>query len=345
MPPVTIANFVTSSPGLDCVLLVSMREFYVPEDLSPDHPVAVEVISGEEQLLDRRIRRDRRELERLLHEDFEEVGASGRTYDRAQIIEQLTSEPVDESSTVQLLEPRLRQVSDVLVLLRWTTGAANPSQRTSLWVHSAHGWQLLFHQGTRQPVITASIEGSARFEPEVQAFVRPLRRSDAPQVLEAFRSAPDMARQGEVKSLVEAENYVQHLLEEASHQVPLAIVQGTGLVGLVAASVDTGNRNAWVWYWMHAAHRGGGLTSRALAALADELFLNHRIHRLELGLRVNNPASKMVAERCGFVLEGRERGKFLINGERIDVLNYARLATDPSPAITALTFRRAAQDH
>lgn len=315
-----------------------MPEFSVPGDLSPDHLVAAKIIDGEKQLLTQRIRHNQQELKRLLHEDFEEVGPSGRNYDRSQIIKLLMAEPVDQSSTFQLLEPRIQQLSETLVLLRWKTGADTPSQRTSLWIHSAHGWQLLFHQGTKLPKFPADVATSPYVASEAQAFVRPLRPSDAPQVLEAFCSHPDMARQGEVKNLIEAENYIQQLLKNPDQQVPLAIVQGTGLVGLVSASIDSGNRNAWVWYWMHAAHRGSGLASRALAALADELFTAHQIHRLELGLRVNNPASKKVAERCGFVLEGRERDKFLINGERIDVLNYARLITDQAPPITALAL-------
>ncbi|WP_333674697.1 GNAT family N-acetyltransferase [Glutamicibacter sp.] len=321
-----------------------MPEFSVPGDLSSDNLVAAKIFDGEKLLLTQRIRHDQQELKRLLHEDFEEVGASGRSYNRAQIIEQLMAEPVEESPTLQLFEPRIWQLSETLVLLRWKTGADIPSQRTSIWVRSAHGWQLLFHQGTKLPMIPADAAAPPCAESETQAFVRPLLPSDAPQVLEAFSSHPDMARQGEVQNLVEAENYIQQLLRNPEHQVPLAIVQGPGLVGLASASIDSGNRNAWVWYWMHAAHRGGGLASRALAALADELFTVRQMHRLELGLRVNNPASRKVAERCGFVLEGREREKFLINGERIDVLNYARLVTDQAPPITALSLHPARQD-
>lgn len=55
-----------------------MPEFSVPGDLSPDHLVAAKIIDGEKQLLTQRIRHKQQELKRLLHEDFEEVGASGR---------------------------------------------------------------------------------------------------------------------------------------------------------------------------------------------------------------------------------------------------------------------------
>jgi RimJ/RimL family protein N-acetyltransferase len=38
-----------------------------------------------------------------------------------------------------------------------------------------------------------------------------------------------------------------------------------------------------------------------------------------------------VARAAGFIEEGRERGKFLIEGERVNVLTYGHLTTDPRP--------------
>jgi len=39
---------------------------------------------------------------------------------------------------------------------------------------------------------------------------------------------------------------------------------------------------------------------------------------------------------AGFIQEGVERDKFLVAGERVDVLTYGRLVTDPSPATVLL---------
>ena len=55
------------------------------------------------------------------------------------------------------------------------------------------------------------------------------------------------------------------------------------------------------------------------------------LYRLELGHRLNNPASRGVALAAGFIQEGIEREKFLIDGQRIDVVTYGRLASDPIP--------------
>ena len=163
--------------------------------------------------------------------------------------------------------------------------------------------------------------------------LRPVREADAAAVLEAFGSAPDMARQGDVADLASAQEYVGWLQEPSRRS--FAVCVDERMVGLVAVGVDALNRSGWVFYWMHAAHRGRGVTAGAVAAVADWALTEEPagagLERLELGHRVNNPASGRVALAAGFVQEGRERGKFLIDGERIDVLTYGRLRTDSWP--------------
>lgn len=174
------------------------------------------------------------------------------------------------------------------------------------------------------------------------ARVRPLRPGDAPDVLAAFGSAPDMARQGEVTTLEEAQAYVDHLTREGGSTRAFAIEVGEMLVGLVGVVVDRQNRLGWVSYWLHAAHRGRGLATRAVATVADAALgrpgaggaagaHDGCLERLELGHRVNNPASGQVALAAGFVREGLEREKFLVDGERLDVATYGRLRSDPWP--------------
>jgi RimJ/RimL family protein N-acetyltransferase len=170
-----------------------------------------------------------------------------------------------------------------------------------------------------------------------------VRAADAPAVLDAFLSAPDMARQGEVRTLEQAQEQVAWLL--APQRRATAIVDAEDrLVGLVAITVDEENRSGWFFYWLHAAHRGHGLASRAAASVADRALTPSAeggwgLERLELGHRVNNPASAAVARAAGFVEEGLERGKFLIDGERLDVRTCARLRSDPPPTADGLPWR------
>ncbi|WP_151526740.1 GNAT family N-acetyltransferase [Serinicoccus kebangsaanensis] len=171
-------------------------------------------------------------------------------------------------------------------------------------------------------------------EPAPTAYrLRPVLEDDAAAVLAAFRSAPDMARQGEVADLGSARRYVAWL--RADRRLAYAVTCDDAMVGLVGVTVDVANRSGWVFYWMHADHRGRGLTTRAVATVCDRLLAG-ALDRLELGHRVDNPASGGVAVAAGFVVEGRERGKFLVDGERVDVLTYGRLVGDPASGLPPL---------
>ncbi|PWI11286.1 GNAT family N-acetyltransferase [Streptomyces sp. NWU339] len=77
--------------------------------------------------------------------------------------------------------------------------------------------------------------------------------------------------------------------------------------------------------------RGRGTASRACRAVARWAFEDAELFRLELGHRVNDPASCKVARAVGFVVEGRQRQKLEYDGVRYDVELHARLATDTEP--------------
>ncbi|MDO4887748.1 MAG: GNAT family protein [Actinomycetaceae bacterium] len=172
--------------------------------------------------------------------------------------------------------------------------------------------------------------------------LRPLRAGDAEAVLDAFASAPDMARQGAVGDLAQAREYVERLADPASDVWAVAVCEGDRLAGLVCIGVDADNLLGWFWYWMTASRRGRGWTSLAARSVANWALSDGGLERLELGHRVNNPASAGVAAAAGFVLEGWERAKFLVDGERIDVLTYGRLRSDPVPAGPVLAVAGAA---
>lgn len=163
---------------------------------------------------------------------------------------------------------------------------------------------------------------------------------DAPALLDAVRGSPDLARQLGGPSLrdVEAcEDLIGTHLAPAVDSHDFAITADGVAVGNVGVShVDTRHDTAWVSYWLAADHRGRGLTTRALATVAAWSFAELGVFRLELGHRVNNPASCRVATRAGFASEGVERAKLRYGAERFDVETHARLATDLAPAVPGL---------
>lgn len=166
--------------------------------------------------------------------------------------------------------------------------------------------------------------------------LRRLRETDAAAVQAAFVSNADMARQGEAATLESAQQYVSRIADPASSHEAWAVCERDWLVGLVCVTVDEQNRSGWFWYWMTDATRGQGWTSRAAATVAHWALTDRGLERLALGHRVNNPASGVVAARAGFIEEGTEREKFLVDGERIDVATYGRLQSDPSPPFDAI---------
>ncbi|GAA5011808.1 nuclear transport factor 2 family protein [Streptomyces siamensis] len=107
-------------------------------------------IEGELRLLDPAIRRSPERLGALLHPEFHEFGSSGRLWDRASIIAELTAVP--GAGTRPMTASRMRgvQLAADLVHLTFDTEGHNGrrAHRSSLWRRSVDGWLLYFHQGT-----------------------------------------------------------------------------------------------------------------------------------------------------------------------------------------------------
>jgi ribosomal-protein-alanine N-acetyltransferase len=74
---------------------------------------------------------------------------------------------------------------------------------------------------------------------------------------------------------------------------------------------------------------GRGYTTEAVQLLVDYLFATKKQHRIHLVIVPENAASRRVAEKCGFVLEGTVRGAFFNHGRNHDVLLYSLVRTDP----------------
>jgi len=62
-----------------------------------------------------------------------------------------------------------------------------------------------------------------------------------------------------------------------------------------------------------------------LSLLTKYLFSAKKINRLQLTVIVGNTASKRVAEKCGFKLEGVMRGAIFHHGENKDLEMYSLL--------------------
>ena len=78
-------------------------------------------------------------------------------------------------------------------------------------------------------------------------------------------------------------------------------------------------------------YAGRGLATEAVQLLVDYLFSTKKEHRIHLVIVGENSASRRIADKCGFILEGTVRGAFFNDGRNQDVLLYSLLRTDPRP--------------
>jgi RimJ/RimL family protein N-acetyltransferase len=76
------------------------------------------------------------------------------------------------------------------------------------------------------------------------------------------------------------------------------------------------------------AARNTGLMSEALLLAVRYLFSQHKINRLQIATAVDNEASKRLALKCGFRLEGTLRGNVFHHGHNRDSLLYSLLRAD-----------------
>ncbi|MEU7023292.1 GNAT family N-acetyltransferase [Streptomyces sp. NPDC046203] len=89
-----------------------------------------------------------------------------------------------------------------------------------------------------------------------------------------------------------------------------------------------------VGYWLAPEHRGRGYATEVVGALAHWAFTGLGVHRLLWRAEVGNTASRAVAERAGFTVEGVERAGILKDGTARDSWLGSLLPADvglPSP--------------
>lgn len=119
------------------------------QDSSDSDTATVERL--ERRLLDPVVRSDAAEVAAMLHPRFEEVGESGRLWDRETMI-QSSESPSDPPSDIDLLSAEA--VSDGAFLLVYRTMSGGVERvHSSLWLRVNGRWRLRFRQSTAQPTM------------------------------------------------------------------------------------------------------------------------------------------------------------------------------------------------
>jgi len=106
--------------------------------------------------------------------------------------------------------------------------------------------------------------------------------------------------------------------------------QPAGWLTLVITNWDHGL--AEIGYALSTPFQKRGIMALALQLLLADLFLNSPLERIEARCDTRNYGSQRVLEKLGFRQEGRLRGYFVMDGDRIDNYLYAILRSDHLPA-------------
>lgn len=101
------------------------------------------VRAAEESLRSSAVRCDPSRVRDRLHQDFVEIGRSGRRWSRDEIVAALSSE--SERAATETDEWHFSELALITYLIRGTDG---DSRHSSIWSSSGGRLQMLFHQGT-----------------------------------------------------------------------------------------------------------------------------------------------------------------------------------------------------
>jgi ribosomal-protein-alanine N-acetyltransferase len=160
-------------------------------------------------------------------------------------------------------------------------------------------------------------------------------RNDNRQWLERWEAT--LPRIPGVESPVDFPRFFQMVIANsregrAGRSLSLIIWSNGRLVGQITMGgiIYGALRGAHIGYWIDSAHANQGIMTKAVEMMTRYGFDILRLHRIEINLRPENDASRRVAEKSGYHLEG-ERPRFLhIDGQWRDHLCYVRENPDIS---------------
>jgi RimJ/RimL family protein N-acetyltransferase len=171
-----------------------------------------------------------------------------------------------------------------------------------------------------------------------RVVLRAMAERDVADIVEACRDPliQRYTRVPEGYGEVDARAFVGGARDRRAHGLSLELAIAdlrdsrlAGVVGLVRDRWDV--ERAEVGYWVAPRARGGGVASRGLALLSRWALRELGFARLDLQAALSNPGSIRVAERCGYVREGRLRRAWYRGEEREDMALFSLVGDDLPP--------------
>lgn len=185
------------------------------------------------------------------------------------------------------------------------------------------------------PVVPPGTMATAE-QPEIAVddnlLLRPFRESDTAAVVAAFGD-PDIQHWHFRRFDTDAEalGWIREGLDawRAERSATWAVVERADgrIAGRVSIHLRLEDGHGEVAYWLLPWARGQGVATRACVA-ATRWAHDLGLHRVQLEHSTRNDASRRVAERAGFTVEGCRRGANLHDDGWHDMQLWSHLSTD-----------------
>ncbi len=167
-----------------------------------------------------------------------------------------------------------------------------------------------------------------------RCVLRPLRPSDAPSIARHANDAAVVHNLFEgfphPYTLSDAEAWCANGHREFGHTFGIEV--GGEVIGCLGINPQQGMLacNAMLGYWIGRAHWGRGIVADAVRAATAWVWAERpMLTRLFAPIFARNLASQRVAEKAGYVLEGRMPQSMLKAGEVLDIVQYASYRRAP----------------
>ena len=269
-------------------------------------------------------------LDALLRDDFLEFGRSGERFNKADILETLPVEPPRTAIVADRFDLKRLGVSTALLTYRSADAGPDGSYerfalRSSLWEHSARGWQMSFHQGTP----------TAPFVPEGVSVptIRPASIDDAASIARIHIAGWQTAYRGIVpQSHLDAmtpdkrEAYWRQAIAESTPRVRVATL-GEEVVGWISYgrcrdSDRSEGGEVWAIYVQPAYVATGVGRVLWLEAKADLAASGYG--DVSLWVLARNIRARHFYERAGFTVDPASAKPVVIGGGTLEEVRYVR---------------------
>jgi RimJ/RimL family protein N-acetyltransferase len=120
-----------------------------------------------------------------------------------------------------------------------------------------------------------------------------------------LRIAENAARLPHPYRVRDAEDFIAQLSHDNQEIAFLITLAGDEIIGVCGIAMSS-RRGPELGYWIAVRHWGRGYATEAARAVIGYAFTELGHNTLSASVRVNNPASRRVLEKCGFQWSGVE---------------------------------------